>query len=237
MTEKVVLVTGCARGIGEDICKFFKINGWRVFGVDITEAKHDHCDTSYVLDVSAPVTGDMLLCDIDRLDCLVNNAAKQVCLPVEKTLISDWKSVLDVNLIGPALLSKALLPLLKQTKGSIVNISSIHSLVTSKDIASYSVSKAGLAGLTRVSAIDFAKHGVRVNAVSPGAIDTPMLRAHLSTEEVERMGERHLVGRIGKPEEVAQLVMFLADNEKSGFITGQNIVMDGGASIRLSTEV
>ena len=126
-----------------------------------------------------------------------------------------------------------------------MNVSSVHAVATSADIASYAASKGALLALTRAMAIEFAGDDVRVNAILPGAVDTPMLEAGLSRGHVggstmdERkadLASRTVIGRVGKPEEIAKAIYFLADNEHSSFMTGQQVIVDGGATIRLSTE-
>ncbi len=135
--------------------------------------------------------------------------------------------------------------LLKKTKGAIVNVSSVHAVATSKNIAAYAASKGGMVALTRAMAIEFADVGIRVNAVLPGAVDTQMLREGLSRghvkgsnieDQLNDLGQRTVMGRVGDPREIAQSILFLADEERSSFITGHAMVVDGGATIRLSTE-
>jgi NAD(P)-dependent dehydrogenase (short-subunit alcohol dehydrogenase family) len=136
-------------------------------------------------------------------------------------------------------------PLLRAARGAIVNVSSVHAVATSVEIAAYAASKGGSLALTRAMALEFARDGVRVNAVLPGAVDTPMLHAGLMRGHVqggtleERMADlasRTVMGRIGAPEEIARTILFLADSTQSSFMTGQSIVVDGGATCRLSTE-
>jgi NAD(P)-dependent dehydrogenase (short-subunit alcohol dehydrogenase family) len=137
-------------------------------------------------------------------------------------------------------------PLLKaRGGGAIVNVSSVHAVATSKDIAAYAASKGGMLALTRAMAIEFAPVNVRVNAILPGAVDTPMLRAGLNRdhagrgsleERLENLARNTVSGKIGTPAEIAQAIFFLADGELSSFMTGQALIVDGGATARLSTE-
>jgi NAD(P)-dependent dehydrogenase (short-subunit alcohol dehydrogenase family) len=129
--------------------------------------------------------------------------------------------------------------------GAIVNVSSVHAVATSKHIAAYAASKGGMLALTRALAIELAPDNIRVNTVLPGAVDTSMLRDGLNRdhagsgtaeERLENLARNTVSGKIGKPEEIAQTILFLADPEKSSFITGQPLVIDGGATARLSTE-
>jgi len=129
--------------------------------------------------------------------------------------------------------------------GAIVNVSSVHAVATSRNIASYAASKGGLLALTRAMAIEFAPDHIRVNAILPGAVDTPMLRAgfdrgHLSggtvQDRLENLAQKTVIGRVGQPEEIAHAIFFLADSIQSSFMTGQALIVDGGATARLSTE-
>ena len=134
---------------------------------------------------------------------------------------------------------------MRKKGGSIINVSSVHAVATSKNLAAYATSKGALIALTRVAALELAKDRIRVNAVLPGAIDTEMFRSgiargHLSDSAIENrleeLGQKHPVGRVGKPEEIGKVILFIADDDQSSFITGQTIIVDGGATARLSTE-
>jgi NAD(P)-dependent dehydrogenase (short-subunit alcohol dehydrogenase family) len=126
-----------------------------------------------------------------------------------------------------------------------VNISSVHAVATSRDIAAYAASKGGLLAFTRALAVEFAPQNVRVNAVLPGAVDTQMLRDGLNRahagegtieERLENLANRTVSGKIGQPEEIARVIYFLADDRQSSFLTGQPVIVDGGATVKLSTE-
>jgi glucose 1-dehydrogenase len=125
-----------------------------------------------------------------------------------------------------------------------VNVSSVHAVATSINIASYAASKGGLLAFTRAMAIEFAPDNIRVNAILPGAVDTPMLRHSMSRgltgsgiqERLDNLAHKTVIGRIGRPEEIARAIYFLADEGQSSFMTGQALIVDGGATARLSTE-
>ncbi len=182
----------------------------------------------------------------DSLDALVNNAALQVAKPLIETSVEEWDAVMAANLRSVFLGVKLAYPLLKARGGAaVVNISSVHAIQTSTNIAAYAASKGGLLALTRAMAIEFALDNIRVNAILPGAVDTPMLRAglnrgHVSGGDVQNrldnLARKTVNGRIGTPGEIAHAIYFLADNEQSSFMTGQALVVDGGATARLSTE-
>jgi len=154
--------------------------------------------------------------------------------------------VMASNLRSVFLGAKLAYPLLKAAGGgAIVNVSSVHAVATSANIAAYAASKGGLLALTRAMAIEFAPDNIRVNAILPGAVDTPMLRAGLNRghvggatiyDRLENLARKTVNGRVGKPEEIAHAIYFLADDTQSSFMTGQALIVDGGATARLSTE-
>jgi glucose 1-dehydrogenase len=182
----------------------------------------------------------------DHLEALVNNAAMQITKPLLDTSVEEWDAVMASNLRSVFLSAKLAYPLFKESDGgAIVNVSSVHAVQTSADIAAYAASKGGMLALTRAMAIEFARDNIRVNAILPGAVDTPMLRAgmnrgHVSGEDIharlENLARKTVNGRVGKPEEIAHAIYFLADNTQSSFMTGQAMIVDGGATARLSTE-
>ena len=162
------------------------------------------------------------------MDSLVNNAAIQIVKPIEAINPEDWKETLDTNLLAPFWLTQHFLPLLRAAKGCVVNIASIHAMVTKSEFTVYSTSKGALVSLTRTLAIELAPD-VRVNAVIPAATDTPMLRAGFgeNLEGLERLGSYHPLKHIAEPEEVAQIVLFLSGSQAS-FMTGSAVNVDGG---------
>ena len=180
-----------------------------------------------------------------RLDALVNNAAVQLCKPLVGTTAEEWDEVMASNVRSAYLGVRFGHALLRCRESAIVNVASVHAAATSIGLAAYAASKGALVSLTRAMAIELASDGIRVNAVLPGAVDTPMLRAGLrrghagaGEEEVlvQRLGERHPLQRVGRPEEIAEAILFLCDGTRSSFVTGQTFVIDGGALARLSTE-
>ncbi|MEW6651087.1 MAG: SDR family oxidoreductase, partial [Chloroflexota bacterium] len=180
------------------------------------------------------------------LDAVVYNAAMQIAKPLIETSAEEWDAVMASNLRSVFLGAKLAHPLLKAGGGgAIVNVSSVHAVATSANIAAYAASKGGLLALTRAMAIEFAPDNIRVNAILPGAVDTPMLRAGLNRghvgagtiyDRLENLARKTVNGRVGQPEEIAHAIYFLADNRQSSFMTGQALIVDGGATARLSTE-
>lgn len=251
-SQKVILITGAAGGIGRATVQLFASNNWRVIGVDRAG-----------FGAGFPADGLFIQADISeaeslqaifkqastysgQLDGLVNNAALQIAKPLLDTSVEEWDAVMASNLRSVFLAAKLAHPFLKAAGGgAIVNVSSVHAVQTSANIAAYAASKGGLLALTRAMAIEFANDNIRVNAILPGAVDTPMLRAglnreHLKGEDVharlENLASKTVNGRVGDPQEIAHAIYFLADGSQSSFITGQALIVDGGATARLSTE-
>jgi len=252
MSEKrTVLITGANGGIGRAAVGHFSAQGWRVVGVDINPAAFEFPKVGLFIqtDIAQPENVVDLFKQTTAftptLNALVNNAAVQIAKPLLETTLEEWDALMDVNLRAIFASVQQAYPLLKPVAGAIVNVSSVHAVATSADIASYAASKGALVALTRAMAIEFAPDNVRVNAILPGAVDTPMLDAGLNRGHVEGdslaerkadLARRTVIGRVGTPEEIAKAIYFLADNEQSSFMTGQPMIVDGGATIRLSTE-
>ena len=252
ITQKTVLITGAAGGIGRASVALFAEKGWRVIGVDRAPFGKDFPANGLFIqsEISHPESMETIFQQVhaftESLDALVNNAAVQVAKPLVDTSVEEWDMVIANNLRPAFLLSKLAYPLLKTAGGgAIVNVSSVHAVQTSTNIAAYATSKGGLLALTRAIAIEFASDNIRVNAILPGAVDTPMLRAgldrgHLAGEDVhtrlDNLARKTVNGRVGKPEEIAHAIYFLADDTQSSFMTGQAMIVDGGATARLSTE-
>jgi NAD(P)-dependent dehydrogenase (short-subunit alcohol dehydrogenase family) len=251
MTNKTVLITGAAGGIGRATVSLFAEKGWRVIGVDRADFGDGFPKNGLFInsDISRGEDMEAIFEKINTLakslGALVNNAAMQVAKPIVETSVEEWDAVMASNLRSVFLGVKLAHPLLKVNGGAIINVSSVHAIQTSANIAAYAASKGGLLALTRAMAIEFAPDDIRVNAILPGAVDTPMLRAGLDRvhiglgdmqERLDNLARKTVSGKVGKPEEIAHAIYFLADNEQSSFMTGQALVVDGGATARLSTE-
>jgi len=246
---RTVLITGVAGGIGRAAAQLFAANGWRVAGVDRSADAQVESVHKYVVgDVADPASVaaivDALRDDPGRLDALINNAAIQICKPIQEMEVEEWDQTMAVNVRSTFLLVKATYSWLRRSAGSIVNVSSVHAVSTSQHVAAYAASKGALAALTRALAVEFGSQGIRVNSVLPGAVDTPMLRAGLAraaspsytADAMREVASRTVLGRIGEPREAAEAILFLADRDRSSFVTGQVLIVDGGATARLSTE-
>jgi NAD(P)-dependent dehydrogenase (short-subunit alcohol dehydrogenase family) len=263
-----MLITGAAGGIGRATVQVFFEHGWRVIGVD--RAPFDKAPwpdrqgrQGKPFGETFPANGLFIQSDIsdpealeaiflqargytDQLNALVNNAAVQIAKPLLDTSVEEWDAVMASNLRSVFLSTKLAYPLFKAAGGgAIVNVSSVHAVQTSANIAAYAASKGGLLALTRAMAIEFAPDNIRVNAILPGAVDTPMLRAGLGRGHVDgddihtrldNLARKTVNGRVGRPEEIAHAIYFLADETQSSFMTGQAMIVDGGATARLSTE-
>lgn len=247
---RVAVVTGVAGGIGRAIAQVFADAGWHVVGVDI---KGDTSVPGVARLIAADVSNvedsgrvfDSVARHEGQLDALVNNAAIQVCKPLVETAPDEWDLVMGVNVRAAYLAVRHSHTLMRGRDAAIVNISSVHALATSRGIGAYAASKGALTALSRALALELAPDRIRVNALLPGAVDTSMLvagltRGHLQSGDVDelvmKLGRRHPLGRVGRPREIAEGVLFLADNSRSSFMTGQTLVLDGGALARLSTE-
>jgi len=243
---KCVVVTGSGSGIGRATALCFAKEGASVVIADID--LHAALDTAELIlqsngkavafrvDVSDPISVQALVAftisQFSGLHAIVNNAAIQVSKTVEDTSFEEWSKQLAVNLGGVFLCSKYFLPYLKESKGSIVNMSSVNGFFVEPTCAGYCATKAGIIGLTKAMAIDHGHEGVRVNCICPGYIDAGLAEGYFQIQADPALARReagklHALWRIGKPEEVGRVAVFLA-SEDASFVTGASIVVDGG---------
>ena len=243
---KCVVVAGGGSGIGRAAAGLLALRGARVAVVDqngkVAEEtaaairNEDGDAAAYTADISKFAEIDAAVSsEAERsggIDALIVSAGIQRYGNALDTSEEEWDRVLDVNLKGAWLAARAALPYLIVRQGAIVNVSSVQGMATQKNVLAYTVSKHGMLGLTRSMAVDFAPNGVRVNAVCPGTVDTPMLEwsAGLAPDPAvvyEACAAMHPLGRIARPEEIAHVILFLA-HSNSSFVTGSAWTVDGG---------
>lgn len=258
-TGKVALVAGGAGGIGLAVAKLLAARGVSVAIVSLGDAHVAAAAISSEWGAGRAIglTGDVSKSEQVRqsvdatilafggIDILVNSAGIQRYGTVVGTEESTWDEVVDTNLKGMYLTSRYCIPhMIRRGGGAIVNVSSVQAYAAQKGVAAYSASKGGINALTRAMAVDHAAEGIRVNAVCPGSVDTPMLRfaADLFRGDQERetllcaWGRMHPVGRVAKPVEVARLIVFLCSDE-ARFITGADIKVDGGLTAQIGVQL
>ncbi len=240
LKDKVAIVTGATAGIGKAIAKTLAKEGAKVVctgrnferGAAIVEAIT--ADGGEAVFIPADVTNEEELDELvsksvekyRKIDILVNNSGIAYLAPLDSYEQNMWEQVIATNLRGPHLLIKKVMPYLLESKGNIVNISSMSGLKSISGAYAYGPSKAALNSLTKLLAFDYAKQGVRVNAICPGTIETEIL-ACVSEEFLEAGRAATPMGRFGQPEEIAKAVVFFASDDAS-YITGQTLAVDGG---------
>jgi NAD(P)-dependent dehydrogenase (short-subunit alcohol dehydrogenase family) len=244
--EHVVVITGSGSGIGRASAKEFGKEGARVVVADVNIAAALDTVTQIEAgggraigieaDVSQPESVERLVTQtlnaFSRIDTLLNNAAIQVNKTIADTTVEEWNREIAVNLGGVFLCSKFFLPHLRQTKGSIINMASVNGFFVEPMCAGYCATKAAIIGLTKAMAIDHGREGIRVNCICPGYIDAGLAEGYFQAQPdpaAARIaaGKLHALWRIGRPEEVGRVAVFLASDEAS-FITGSALVVDGG---------
>ena len=235
LAGRLAVVTGAARGVGRATASAFAAEGAALLLVD--------CDDE-VLRVADAMGAEALVVDLGALgsaakvaaaaaqlggaSILVNNAGITRPANIAEITDEDWQAVLGVNLDAAFRLIRALWPQLRETRGAVVNLASFAAKRATLfgDNTSYTVSKHGIAGLTRAAAMDGAKDGIRVNAVAPGVVNTEMVKAH-SPEVRDRISGMIPLGRYAEPDEIADLILFLASGRAS-HITGEVVNINGG---------
>ncbi len=237
MEAKTAVVTGAARGIGLATTKLFLAEGWSVVMVDrdsdvlMEEAAALDNVTALACDVSDPeAVADMAqdaLAATGRIDAVVNNAGVADFGPIEETDFTRWRRVMETNLDGVFLVSQALIPALKLTRGSMVNIGSISGLRASTLRVAYGTSKAAVIQLTKQQAAELGEYGVRANCVCPGPVRTKLAMAVHSQDIIDAYHDAIPLNRYGTEDEIAQVIVFLS-SDKASYVTGQVVAADGG---------
>lgn len=243
---KVAVVTGTAQGIGQAIAERFAREGARVSLSDMKaeagqavadriiasggKAIFSHCDISSEADVDAMI--QETVARFGTIDILVNNAAFAIYKLLHEYEQWEWDHVVAVNLRSLYLTSRRCIPIMSEHhSGSIIHIASAHARITAPGNAPYVATKGAVVALTRAMALECAPHGIRVNCVLPGAIETPMLMENWGDVPAEQhpLVPRIPLGRVGQPDEIARVVQFLASDESS-YMTGSDVLVDGGIS-------
>jgi NAD(P)-dependent dehydrogenase (short-subunit alcohol dehydrogenase family) len=246
MVQKVALITGASSGIGRASALLFAQNGFTVVAVGRIEAelsalRDDARDAAglvrpHMADVTEHSQVDRLVSETiqhaGQIDVLVNAAGIIKNGTIESTTMDDWDRMMDINVRSTFNLMQKCIPHLQKTKGNIVNVSSITGLRAFPGVLAYCVSKAAVDQLTRCTALELAPQGIRVNAVNPGVVETNLhKRGGMPAEDYDKFlvnaANTHPLGRPGKPQEVAELIYFLA-SEKASWITGVTYEIDGG---------
>ena len=244
VSAKVVIVTGSARGIGAATAARFAREGWRVVGLDVAppaDAPRDmtefhRCDIADEQTVSAAIAA--IMSAHGRVDALVNVAGVVLVKPLTETGWDEYRRIVDVNLGGTFLMLKHVLPIMRrQKRGAIVNLGSVSGHVGQVDHALYGATKAAVIALCRALAWELAPDGIRINSVSPGSVDTPMLRGDIAIESRKtglpldqvkaKREQEQAFGRWADPSEIAATVFFLISDEAS-FVTGADLLVDCG---------
>ncbi|MGI9503277.1 MAG: SDR family NAD(P)-dependent oxidoreductase [Geminicoccaceae bacterium] len=242
--EKIALVTGGCGGIGQAICARFADEGAVVYAADIVKSDGElPAGVSFLeLDVTREESVREAIGAIEaahgRLDVLVNTAAREIEKTVEETSLDDWNGIFAINVAGTFLVCKYGLPLLRAAGGgSIINFGSYDGFIADPQLAAYCATKGAVHALTRAMACDHGSEGIRVNAICPGFIDTPMLQSFFgSSGDIESLKDEvrriHPVRRYGTPQDVASLAAWLACDE-SVYASGQLWVLDGGLTAQV----
>jgi dihydroanticapsin dehydrogenase len=244
LSNKVAVITGGASGIGLACVRRFAAEGAQVVGLDVGEPRADVAASLeglspaplfLSLDVRDEARVQAVMEEVvqrfGRIDTLINAAGIASHGSITETTTEEWRRVLDIHLTGSMLTSKyALVPMLAQKGGSIINFGSIFGLQGCDGNAAYNTAKGGITQLTRSMAIDYGHANIRVNGLCPGLIDTPMTQMVKEQKEFHAyFASQHMLCRAGQPEEVAGVALFLASDDSS-FVSGQMIAVDGGFS-------
>ena len=243
---KVALITGASRGIGRAIALTFAREGANIavnysredskarevvesassLGVRAIVVKADVSNPKQVEEMERIVREEF-----GRLDILVNSAGVTLRRSLGEVTYDEWKRVIDVNLNGTFYVMRTFFRLMAESGGgSIINIASVAGLLPMVGSGAYSPSKAGVIMLTKLAAAEWAKYGIRVNAICPGPVETDMLREEFTEEELEVRKKLIPLGRLGKTEDVAKLALFLASDDSS-YVTGETFCVDGGMAV------
>jgi NAD(P)-dependent dehydrogenase (short-subunit alcohol dehydrogenase family) len=244
-TDKTVVVTGGAQGIGMAITRAFVQAGARVVFADVdteaglelaAEIRQQEAEFQFTkADVAKEEDVLRLFKSAGPVDVLINNAGINDVQPMQDRAVDAWDRVLAVNLRGAYLCAKTAAPHMPEG-GAIINIASTRAFMSEADSEPYSASKGGIIALTHSLAISLAAKRIRVNAISPGWIDVSSYKKQSARRQEDLRPvdhAQHPCGRVGRPEDIAEACLFLADSSRAGFITGQNLSIDGGMTVKM----
>ncbi|WP_437187443.1 glucose 1-dehydrogenase [Planctomicrobium sp. SH668] len=249
--NRVVIVTGGGQGIGAGCVQVFAREGAFVAILDKNEAagqklatewnaqgpgkaKFWKCDVSDFPQLAQAISG--VAEEFGRIDCLINNAGVHPpATSIDATEIPDLEHLFRINFVSTYVAVKAALPHLRKTKGTIINMSSMTAVLGQDCSSAYAATKGAQLSLTKALAVELGREGIRVNAVLPSNVDTPLMREWAATlpnpaDAMQRVAELQVLGRMASPEEIGRVCLFLA-TEDSSFVTGQGIEVEGGASL------
>jgi 2-keto-3-deoxy-L-fuconate dehydrogenase len=239
LDNRVALVTGGASGIGEATCRVLSAAGATVVVADLNAEAAQKLAAelgnaqALPLDIANESAVNTGMGALDRLDILVNNAGIGLVGSIEETSLADFERLMLVNVTGMFLVTRAAVPKLLATKGNIVNIGSVAGVVGIKKRYAYCATKGAVVAITKQLAVEYAQQ-IRVNCICPGTVDSPFVEGYLEKyhkhekEKVrQELNQRQPIGRLGRPEEIANLVLYLA-SEEAAFITGSIVTIDGG---------
>lgn len=245
-SNKVVIITGASSGIGADVAKEFAANGAKVVLVGRNEANLNAVRDSFPSTVESLIINADVRTGVDeiidktverfgQIDILINNAGILKSGSIETTTVADFDEVLDINLRSVFQITQKTVPHLIETKGNIVNVSSVAGVRSFPNVVSYCVSKAALDQFTKCIALELAPKGVRVNSVNPGTVITNIhLQSGMEADQysayLERCKSTHALGRVGNVAEVSSAILFLAGDTAS-FVTGTCLIVDGGKHV------
>ena len=237
---RVAIVTGAANGIGRAITRHLLNIGWRIAAPDLPKSGLGRAfgmsrralliEGDVADERTAPAAVKATVEQFGRLDAVVSNAGIMIRKPVGRLALTEWYRVIDTNLTATFLFARAAEQALRRSKGTIVTVASTRALMSEKNTEADSASKGGLVSLTHALAISLGPD-VRVNCVSPGWIITKNYASLRRKDHAQ-----HPAGRVGSPQDIAEIVAFLLDRERSGFVAGANFVVDGGMTRKMIYE-
>jgi 2-keto-3-deoxy-L-fuconate dehydrogenase len=236
---KTALITGGASGIGEATCRVFTAAGARVIIADLNESLAAKLSGELpgsriaIGDISEEAAVQRMFAGLDQLDILVNNAGIGHVGGVSETSLEEWDRLFRVNVTGMFLMTRAAMPLLLKSHGSIINLGSVAGLVGVRKRFAYCATKGAVVAMTRQLALDYPTE-IRVNCICPGTVDSPFVEGYLEKyhkhEKAEmraQLNQRQPIGRLGRPEEIAHMALYLA-SEEAAFVNGSVLTIDGG---------